>query len=79
MKICISCGMPMTQPAQYPGQDESKDYCIYCARPDGSLQSYEERLKGSTEFLVRTQGMDEAAAQDLAIRTMKNFPAWKDK
>lgn len=78
MKICISCSMPMTKPEDYPLQDDSKDYCIHCARPDGSLQSYEEKLKGTTGFLMRTQGMDETAARELAIRTMKKLPAWKD-
>lgn len=79
MKICISCGMPMTKAEEYPLQDESKDYCIYCARQDGSLQSYEEKLKGTTEFLINTQGMNENAANELAIRAMKKLPAWKDK
>lgn len=78
MKVCISCGMPMTKKSDYPLEDESKDYCIYCARQDGTLQSYEERLKGTTEFLIRTQGMDENAAHKLAIRTMKKMPAWEN-
>ncbi|MGN6712432.1 zinc ribbon domain-containing protein [Anaerocolumna jejuensis] len=78
MKVCISCGMPMTKKSDYPLEDESKDYCIYCARQDGTLQSYEERLKGTTKFLIRTQGMDENAAHELAIRTMKKMPAWEN-
>lgn len=78
MKICISCGMPMTKPSDFPLGDESKDYCKYCARPDGSLQSYPEKLEGTTEFLVRTQGLDREAAQRLAVRTLAKQPAWKD-
>lgn len=78
MKICIACGMPMTKPEDYPGGDTGKDYCIYCARPDGSMQSYPEKLKGTTEFIVRTQGFDEHAAHELAVRTLAKLPAWKD-
>lgn len=78
MKVCISCGMPMTKKSDYPLEDESKDFCIYCSRPDGTLQSYEEKLKGTTEFLIRTQGIDKNAAHELAIRTLKKMPAWKD-
>lgn len=48
--------MPMTKPEDYPSGDESKDYCRYCARPDGSMQSYDEKLKSMTAFLMRTQG-----------------------
>ena len=77
MKICISCGMPMTT-EDYPLGDESKEYCHYCARPDGSLQSYEEKLKGTIEFLIRTQGINEEAAHELAVRTMKKLPAWSN-
>jgi hypothetical protein len=78
MKICISCGMPMTKAEDYPLGDESKEYCHFCARPDGSLQSYEEKLKGTIEFLIRTQGINEEAAYELAVRTMKKLPAWSN-
>lgn len=78
MKTCISCGMPMTKPSDFPLGDESKDYCKYCARPDGSLQSYSEKLEGAAEFLVRTQGLDREAARRLAVRTLAKQPAWKD-
>lgn len=74
MKICISCGMPMTKPSDYPLMDESKDYC---ARPDGSMQSYEEKLDGTAEFLIRTQGLDKDAARQMAVRTLSKLPAWK--
>lgn len=77
MKTCISCGMPMTKPSDYPQGDESKDYCVYCAREDGSMQSYPEKLKGTTDFLMHTQGLDEKAAHEMAIRTLAKLPAWK--
>lgn len=78
MKICIACGMPMAKPADFPGNDESKDYCIYCARPDGSMQSYSEKVAGTTEFLIRTQGLDREAARQMAVRTLAKLPAWKN-
>lgn len=79
MKICIACGMPMTKPSDYPNQDESKDYCIYCARPDGSMQSYPEKVAGTTDFLMRTQGLDKNVAHETAIRTLAKLPAWKER
>lgn len=78
MKKCIACGMPMTKPSDYPQGDESKDYCIYCARPDGSMESYPEKLEGMTEFLIRTQGLDKEAAREMAARTLSKLPAWKE-
>lgn len=77
MKQCIACGMPMTKPADYPLQDETKDYCVYCARPDGTMQSYPEKVEGTTDFLVRTQGMDINAAHDAAVRLLAKLPAWQ--
>ena len=79
MKVCIACGMPMTKPADFASGDESKDYCIYCARPDGSMQSYPEKLEGTIQFLIRTQGLDENAARQVAVRNLSKLPAWKDK
>lgn len=78
MKICISCGMPMTKASDYPLGDESKDYCVYCARTDGSMQSYPEKLEGTTEFLIRTQGLDPKAAREMAIQTLAKLPAWQN-
>lgn len=78
MKTCIACGMPMTKPEDFALNDENKDYCIYCAREDGSMQSYPEKLKGTTEFLIRTQGLDKEAALPLAKRTLAKLPAWQN-
>lgn len=79
MKTCIACGMPMQKPEEFAGGDESKDYCVYCARPDGSMQNYEEKLEGMTDFIIRTQGFDREAAKTAAQGMMANLPAWKGR
>ena len=75
-KACIACGMTMEKPEDYAMEDESKDYCVYCARPDGSMQSYNEKLESMTGFIVKTQGFDETAAKDAAKKMMAKLPAW---
>ena len=79
MKNCISCGMPMTKPTDHAQRDETKDYCLYCARPDGTMQSYPEKVAGTMAFLERTQGLDEAAARDMAVRLLKRMPIWRSQ
>ncbi|MDV3428002.1 MAG: zinc ribbon domain-containing protein [Bacillota bacterium] len=79
MKICKACGMPMKTKDDYAAGDENKDFCKYCARSDGSMQSYDEKLKGMTGFIVKTQGLDEKAARDAAKGMMAKLPAWKEK
>jgi hypothetical protein len=76
-KTCISCGMPMTKPADYPNADTSKDYCVHCARPDGSMQSYDEKRASMAAFMVRTQGLDQAQALRAAEAHLSKQPAWK--
>lgn len=76
MRTCIACGMPMTRKEEFAQGDETKDYCLYCMRPDGTMQSYPEKLEGTTHFLMKTQGLDEAAARETAIRLLKKLPAW---
>ena len=66
MRICIACGMPMKEKEDFAMGDPGKDYCMHCARPDGSMQSYEEKLSGLTSFIVKTQGFDENAARKAA-------------
>lgn len=79
MKVCISCGMPLQKTTDFPLGDGTKDWCVHCARPDGSLQSYEERLEGMSAFIVRTQGHAAEAARDMARRMMAGMPAWKGR
>jgi ABC-type sugar transport system substrate-binding protein len=78
MKKCIACGMPMNTPSEFAMGDTGKDYCVHCARQDGSMQSFEEKRSGLTDFIVRTQGFDRAAALEVAETMMKKLPAWAD-
>jgi hypothetical protein len=78
MKICIACGMPMKAKEDFAMGDPGKDYCRYCARPDGTMQSYEEKLAGMTEFITRTQGLDKQVAAAAARQIMSRLPAWQD-
>ena len=43
------------------------------------MQNYDERLAGMTGFIVRTQGLDEAAARRAAAAMMADLPAWKNR
>lgn len=77
MKTCIACGMPMETVEDFAGSDERKDYCKYCARPDGTMQSYEEKLTSLTNFIIKTQGLDSNIANDVAKSMMSKLPAWQ--
>lgn len=78
-KTCIACGMPMQRPEDFAMGDASKDYCVHCAREDGTMRSYDEAILGMTQFIVSTQGLDESAAREAAARMMADLPAWKDR
>ena len=77
MKQCIACGMPMVDPEDFASGDTSKDYCVHCARPDGSLRSYDEAVIGMSGFLANSQGLDPDVARATAIRLMAKLPAWQ--
>ena len=75
-KNCIACGMPMREPDDFAMKDLAKDYCIHCARPDGSMQSFEEKRESMASFIIKTQGFDRTAALKTAEDMMKKLPAW---
>lgn len=77
MKVCISCGMPITELEDYPLKDETKNYCIHCARPDGSMQSFEEKKESMAIFIMKTQGFDNSVAHKAAEELMRKLPAWE--
>jgi hypothetical protein len=76
-KICIACGMPMESLDDFALKDSSKDYCCYCARTNGEMQSYEERLENYSGWLMKTQGLTKAAAISQSKTIMSQLPAWK--
>lgn len=78
-KKCIACGMPMTEARYHAGGNERKKYCIYCARPDGSMQSYEEKLDSLTEFIMEKYNLDKRNAVKKAKSIMSELPAWEKK
>ena len=75
MKTCIACGISMNKPNDFAMGDESKEYCVHCAKADGTMQSYEERLDNISAYIVKTQGFDGDAARPAAKNMMAALPA----
>jgi hypothetical protein len=71
--------MPMEKKEDFAMADTSRDYCKFCARPDGSMQNFNEKLKSMTEFIVRTQGIADKTAREVAREMMAKLPAWSKK
>lgn len=78
VKKCISCGMPIRKDDEAAAGDSNKPYCHHCAHADGSMKSFEEVHQGMTQFIVKSQGLDQAVASDMAHQMMMKFPAWKE-
>ncbi len=78
MKICIACGMPMKESADFALSDTNKNYCMFCAHKDGTMQSFDEKLESLTSFIIKTQGIDKQAAGSAARQMMSRLPAWKE-
>lgn len=77
--MCIACGMPMTQIADYPLYDISKNYCKYCAHTDGTMLTFAEKLASLTHNYISHHQMDYSTAQQTAIVILKKLPAWRRK
>lgn len=78
MTQCIACGMPMEKAEDFAMGDETKNYCRYCCNPDGSMQNFGQKLTSLTDFITRTQGLDQTVAEKTAKDMIKNLPAWKE-
>lgn len=76
-KNCIACGMPMKKPEDFAMSDMDLNYCVHCARPDGQMQNYDEKLESMSAFIIKTQGFDKQAATDAARSMMARLPAWQ--
>lgn len=77
-KHCISCGMLLHAPENYPQGDTTMRFCKYCAHDDGTLRSFDEVLESVTSFLEKTQLLNPEAAHRAAFTVLSKNPAWKD-
>jgi len=78
--------MPMTEAAHHALGDTSKEYCLHCAKEDGSMLSYEEVLEGSVPWGMENftlMGFEkqptEAEMRKALVAHMATLPAWKNK
>jgi hypothetical protein len=78
-RMCIACGMPMMSAEDFAMADETRDYCRYCARLDGTMQSYEEKLDSMIRFVMKTQDVDRKTARDIARESLADLPAWQNR
>ena len=78
MKKCICCGMPMNKKNDFAMGDESKDYCVYCAKEDGSMKSFDEAVEGMAEYMSESEKIDKNFARKKVLEYMKSMPAWKE-
>jgi hypothetical protein len=69
----------MSNPEDFAQGDITRSYCRYCARPDGSMQSYDEKLVSLAGFLAKTQGLEPSIATTTAEDIMSRLPAWRDR
>jgi hypothetical protein len=74
---CESCGMPLAGAEDHALADAAIPYCGHCA-PDGKLQPADERLERFTQWTMRQENLDYAAAREKAIAYLRTMPAWKD-
>ena len=78
MKKCICCGMPMNKKNDFAIGDESKDYCVYCAKEDGSMKSFDEAVEGMAAYMSESEKIDKNFARKKVLEYMKSMPAWKE-
>lgn len=75
-KICESCGMPMIKPEDFGGNRMDNHYCAHCTDAQGTLKSYEVKVKELTHFIMNRMNIDEQQATVLAKENMHKMPAW---
>lgn len=80
--ICQSCGMPLTEEADFGTQKDGSqhpEYCHYCYQngefTDAGI-SMEEKIKKNIAIAV-DMGMPEAKAKALAFETIPKLKRWQ--
>lgn len=75
-RSCGSCGFPMRTPEDFAGGNLAAAYCSTCAEPGGQLRPFDDVVAANAAYFVREQGVDSAAARDMARALLLSQPAW---
>ena len=78
-KICESCGMPMKSSEDFGGGRMDNVYCVYCTDEVGTLKPYDEVLENMKGFAMKTMGISESEALQMAKEGMAKLPAWQGR
>jgi hypothetical protein len=71
--------MPLEKKEDFAGGDEESDFCLYCAKEDGSVKSCEEIFEGGIQFFIEALGGDRLLAEKITRKNMLQLPYWQDK
>lgn len=81
MSICQSCGMPMENEALMGRNTDGSlnaEYCIYCY-PKGAFnnpdETFEQMVETCIPFMMK-EGMDEVAAKEYLVSTLRPLKRW---
>ena len=75
-RTCVSCGMPMSKPEDFGGENPANLSCVHCSHPDGGLKSYDEVFQGMVSFMTNSQNLDRETAEIKTREYMAQMPAW---
>jgi hypothetical protein len=82
MKRCISCGRIIKDDVVDTaggGKNEELKYCVECLDENGKLKTYDQVAENLAKYLIRTQGLDEKAAENAAKAIASSQPEWDKK
>ena len=74
MKICVTCGMPMTEKEHFGNADENCLSCTYCTNDDWSVKSCEEIFEWGVNYFIWALQVDRAFAEKLVRKNMLQLP-----
>jgi len=75
---CESCGMPLATAEDHACGDRAATLCRYCANESGALKPFDEHFERMTQWAMRQDGLERAAAEESTLRYMRSMPAWRD-
>lgn len=75
-KTCLSCGMPMITPEDFPAKDTTKECCVHCTNEKGELLPKEEIIKKLVDYYCEIEDVTREEAEKTVIDLVNNMPAW---
>lgn len=77
--ICIVCGGPLLERADYCNSSDNQLCCKYCLDKEGNIKTFEQKVSEMADFISKSTDSPISEAKTKAVKNLMQMPYWRNQ